>query len=143
MNACGPVTELAEKIWEALETVGAADLETQLRPHIRLLKLGRTTEDQIVHAYSRLLILPEVLEADVTLEIEKLDGQARASFNVCKIDRNMQVESVWHLDLASGTRNRHQRFVRTLSNMRGQLLSVHVEVGAARMLQYALTLRHI
>ena len=141
MNTCGPVTELAEEIWRAIETVGTADLEVQLRPHTRLLVLGRTTEDQITRDHSRLFVLPDAAASDVTLEIEKLGGRARATFNVCKIDRNMQVENVWRLDLASGTRNRRKRFTRTLDHLEGYLLSVYAEVGTLQTLHYSLTLR--
>ena len=140
MPSCGPVTEVAKEMWEALEgeRAGTAQDVYGRMQNVRRLEPGRTLTDRLERTESRLFVLPAPLEAEVTLELEKLGGWARAVFSVCTTDRNLQVTPLWRVALAGG-RNRRGRFVKAL-NARG-ILSVYVEVESAVYgLEYALTL---
>ncbi len=144
MPSCGPVTEVAKEMWAALERGETADAAWDVlrgRGNVRRLEPGRTLADRLERTESRLFVLPAPLEAEVTLELEKLGGWARAVFSVCTTDRNLQVTPLWRVTLAGG-RNRRGRFVKTLG-ARG-ILSVYVEVESAVYgLEYALTLRSV
>ena len=96
----------------------------------RRLEYGKTMSGTVTGPTSRVFIAEtpsDMKQADVT--IKKLDGKAKTSITVCKVDASGNQQKVWDFTVENG--NGTETFTRTVKGLEGKLLTVHINGHSA------------
>lgn len=96
----------------------------------RRLDYGKTHNGTVTGPTSRVFIAEtpsNKKHADVT--IKKLDGKAKTSITVCKVDSSGNQQKVWDFTVQNG--NGTETFTRTVKGLEGKILTVHINGHSA------------
>lgn len=134
LDAANKVAKVAEdmiKFWNS----AAKNSWARIGP--RRLSLGETLKGKLVSTGGRLFIGEKPISEDqVDLRIEKLDGKAKTEVTVCKDYRGKQTK-LWSFTIENGNDNVGKVWKKTLSGMRGHILTVHFDAkSVANTMQY-------
>ena len=143
MKTYGPVRVLASEVWRRLDEKRATPPPHAGRGRTdpSLLSLEHAETVQLEGEEAKLFLTERPLagnEAEITLR--RLQGCARLSVTVCKIDRNLQVTELWQLSFAKN-RALQRPIVKRLSGVQDHLVSIYVVCSSpARRCHLRLTL---
>lgn len=106
----------------------------------REFKLGSVNKGTLVSTGGRMFITSTPLEKDgLDIKIKKTDGKAKTHVTICK-DNHGKKTKLAEFDIENGKDNVGKVFSRSLSGVRGHLVSVHLDAGSvANTFSYELT----
>ncbi len=106
----------------------------------REFKLGETNKGTLVSTGGRMFITSSPLDKDkLDVKIKKTDGKAKTHVTICK-DNHGKKTKLAEFDIDNGKDNVGQSFTRSLTGVRGYVVTVHLDAGSvANTFSYELT----
>ncbi|HWP42960.1 MAG TPA: hypothetical protein VNO14_06985 [Blastocatellia bacterium] len=106
----------------------------------RRLEYGNTHQGTLVSTGGRVFITPAPLDKNsLTIKIKKLDGRARASVVICKINESGSQTKLEEFEFADGDANIGQEITKTVSGVQNHLVQVHLDAKSlTRRFQFSL-----
>ena len=106
----------------------------------RDLTIGNTHNGTIVGKTGRMFITPAPIDNDfIKVQVTKKAGKSRTSVTICSYLPGGVQSNEWQFESPKGNKNKGQVWTKNLSNMKGKLLSIHLDgKSTANTFQYNL-----